>query len=204
MLPGPAGRRAEGNPLAEVILVGAGGHARGVVAVLQSTGHGVSAYVDPHPAPWLSATHYADEDALLAAGATGAFALGIGGVTPDALEMRLGLFERLRSAGLEPVSVIHPAATVSADARIEPGAMVLAGAVVQPDAVVGAAAIVNTGAILEHDTVIEEGSHLAPGAIVLGGCRIGRCAMIGAGAVVLPRSTVPAGTTVAAATRFPK
>lgn len=172
--------------------------------MLTAAGHVISAYVDPHPAPWLSGTHYPNEDALLADGPAGWFVMGIGGATPAALEMRLDLLDRYAGAGLDALSIVHAAATVSADARIEAGAMVLAGAVVQPDAVVGGGAIVNTGAILEHDSVAENGCHLAPGAIVLGGCRVGRCAMVGAGAVVLPKSAVAAGTTVAACTRFPK
>jgi sugar O-acyltransferase (sialic acid O-acetyltransferase NeuD family) len=183
-----------------VVLVGAGGHAKGVAEALSLAGHPVGVYVDPKRVEWLDADHRTDDGAV--APSDGAVALGLGGVTPESLERRLALLDRYLARGFAAPPVVHPTAVVSASAKLAAGAIVLARAVVQPGADIGRGALVNTGAIVEHDSVVGEGSHVAPGAIVLGGVAIGACCMIGAGAVVLPGADVPAMVTVAAATRY--
>jgi sugar O-acyltransferase (sialic acid O-acetyltransferase NeuD family) len=183
-----------------VVLVGAGGHAKGVAEALALSGHPVAVYVDPKRADWLKAAHRTDDAAVTSA--EGVLAMGVGGVAPANLKNRLALLDRYLARGFDAPPVIHPAAVVSGTARLAAGAIVLAGAIVQPDARIGRGALVNTGAVVEHDSVVEEGAHVGPGAIVLGGVTVGACCMIGAGAVVLPGAAVPAMTTVAAATRF--
>ncbi len=186
-----------------VVVIGAGGHAKAVCEAIRANGGIVVGYVDPRPAGWLDVARFDDDDeAVLPAGAAVVF--GLGGVTPEALERRLALFETYRAGGREMPHAVHPAARVSDAADLQPGAIVLAGAVVQPGVSVGAGAIVNSGAIIEHDTDIGAGAHVAPGAVVLGGCTVGRCAMIGAGAVLLPGAEVADRATVPALTRYPK
>jgi sugar O-acyltransferase (sialic acid O-acetyltransferase NeuD family) len=182
-----------------VVLVGAGGHAKGVAEALELAGHVVATYVDPRPALWLDADHETDDEAPTPAG--GALVLGLGGVTPEDLRRRLALLDRYVARGFSAPPVVHPSAVVSRRGRLAPGGIVLAGAVLQPDARIGRGALVNTRAVVEHDAVVGEGAHIAPGAVVLGGASIGACCMIGAGAVVLPGAAVPAMTTVAAGTR---
>lgn len=83
-------------------------------------------------------------------------------------------------------TVVHPAASVSPYARIESGAFVAAQAVVGPQAYVGQGAIVNHGAIVDHDVQVGDFAHVAPNAALGGGARIGLRVLLGAGAVVLP------------------
>lgn len=183
----------------KVVLVGAGGHAKGVAEALELAGHMVATYVDPRPALWLDAEHETDDEAVTPD--RGALVLGVGGVTPEDLRRRLALLDRYLERRFSAPPIVHPSAVVSRRARLAAGAIVLAGAVLQPDARIGRGALVNTRAVVEHDAVVGEGAHIAPGAVVLGGADIGACCMIGAGAVVLPGATVPALTTVAAGTR---
>jgi acyl-[acyl carrier protein]--UDP-N-acetylglucosamine O-acyltransferase len=171
-----------------------------VVEAQALAGAQLAGYIDPNPCDWLDGPRM--DDAALEPGQ--AVVLGIGGIDPDQLARRLDLLGRYRGAGMAAPAVVHPAAWVSADARLEAGAIVLARAVVQPAAVIGCGAIVNTGAIVEHDSSIGDGSHVAPGAVVLGDCTVGAGCMIGAGAVVLPAATVPAATLVKAITRYPQ
>jgi sugar O-acyltransferase (sialic acid O-acetyltransferase NeuD family) len=181
-----------------VVLVGAGGHAKGVVEAIVARGGKIALYVDRSWADWLDAPREASDE--LVKPAAGTLLLGIGGTNPEQLERRLALFDRYLARGFRADPLVHPAAWVSSTARLEAGTVVLAGAVVQPNAQIGRGAIVNSGAIIEHDSTVGDGSHVAPGAIVLGACRVGRFCMIGAGAVILPevavadRSLVPAGT----------
>lgn len=181
------------------LLVGAGGHAKAVAEAAEAVIGEIIAYVDSRSADWLSATRLNTDADVTANGIS--VVIGKGGVTAEQLKARLALLDSYLNRGHPAPSVVHPAAHVSASARLEPGAIVLAGAVVQPGATVGRGAIVNTRAVVEHDSVIGDGTHVAPGAVVLGGCRIGRCTMIGAGAVVLPGAMVDDETLVAALTR---
>jgi sugar O-acyltransferase (sialic acid O-acetyltransferase NeuD family) len=181
------------------VLVGAGGHAKGVAEALELLGRPVAIYVDPIRADWLKAAHQVDDDAI--APAAGALVMGVGGVTPEALQRRLALLDRYIARGFTAPPVVHPMAVVSPRAQLGEGVIVLAGAVVQPDARIGRGALVNTRALVEHDAVVGEGAHIAPGAIVLGAATVGACSMIGAGAVVLPGAAVPPMAIVAAATR---
>lgn len=179
-----------------VVLVGAGGHAKAVCEAIRANDGTIAAYVSPSAADWLDARHIADDAA--AQPEWGNAVLGIGGVEPVALTRRLALLDRYLARSFGAVPVVHRAAHVSPAAVLEPGVVVLAGAIVQPGAVVGRGCIVNSGAIVEHDAVLGAGSHAAPGAIVLGNCRVGDCCMIGAGSVVLQGVTVAARTLIRA------
>jgi len=197
----PAGTDPAQSALAELLLVGAGGHAKAIVEAIEAAGGSLRGYVDPCAAAWLDRPRYAaDGDAP----ATGGAAIGVGGIDPDALARRLALLERYAARGFALPPVVHPAATVSRTAALGAGVVVLAGAVVQPDGVIGDGAIVNSRALVEHDCRIGRGAHVAPGAIVLGGCTVGECAMVGAGSVVLPGSEVPERATVRAGERYPR
>lgn len=184
------------------VLVGAGGHAKAIVEGLQQIGGAIAQYVDPIAAPWLAAEHLRDDND--ADPETGALALGVGGMDPASLVRRLALLDNYLARGFDAPPVIHPAAVVSADARMGAGVVVLAGAIVQPNADLARGVIVNTAAIVEHDSQIDAGSHLGPRALILGGCHVGETTMIGAGAVIMPGAEVASRQTVPALMRYPK
>lgn len=186
-----------------ILLLGAGGHAKAVVEAVRASGHRLVAYVDPAEAGWLRAEHIADDGAAEAAHPGAGIVLGIGGVTPDALERRMDIFDRHVGAGRSAPPVVHPGAMVSGSAAVDAGVILLAGTVIQPGASLGLACLINSGAIVEHDATVGAGAHVAPGAIVLGGATVGVGAMIGAGAVILPGAVVPDGAFVKALERYP-
>jgi sugar O-acyltransferase (sialic acid O-acetyltransferase NeuD family) len=100
--------------------------------------------------------------------------------------------------GIEILTLIHPAATVSRSARLGPGSVVMAGAIINPEANVGAGVIVNTGAIVEHDVEIGDYAHVAPNAAMGGASRLGDSSHLGLGAVVLQRVSIGSHTIVGA------
>lgn len=120
---------------------------------------------------------------------------------------------RLSDAGANIVSIIHPAATVSAHSRVGAGSVVFANAAVNVCARVGLGVIVNTGAVIEHDCMISDFVHVSPNAVLAGGVTlkeqswvgacasvrqllvIGEAAVVGMGAVVT--KNVPDGLVVA-------
>jgi UDP-perosamine 4-acetyltransferase len=201
-----------------VIGIGAGGHAKVVIEVLQLCPHiEVAGLLDPRSelrgATVLGVPVLGDDSMLPAMrdrGIRHAF-IGVGGVRDTGPRRRV--YETVLAAGFEVVAAVHPRATISASARIGRGVTIMAGAIINAEARLGDNVIVNTGAIVEHDCVIGHHAHLAPGirlagnvrveegayvgigATVRQGLTIGRGAVVGAGAVVV--RDVPAGVVVA-------
>jgi sugar O-acyltransferase (sialic acid O-acetyltransferase NeuD family) len=123
------------------------------------------------------------------------------------------------------LTLVHPAATVEEGASIGQGTVVMAGAVVQTSAVVGSHVIINTCASVDHDCSVGDFCHVAPGAHLAGGVtleegvlrgigsavvtlrRVGRWSTVGAGAAVvsdLAGDTVAVGVPARPLTRRPK
>ncbi|WP_323754029.1 acetyltransferase [Marinobacter sp.] len=103
---------------------------------------------------------------------------------------------QLLSAGASIVSIVHPAAVVSAHASIQAGSVVFANAVVNASAEVGAGCIINTGSVVEHDCVLGDFAHISPNAVLAGGVTIEGQAWVGACASVRQLLRVGKGATV--------
>lgn len=118
---------------------------------------------------------------------------------------RAECFARALSFGWEPATITHPSALVSPNASVGSGTVVLARAIVNVDARTGVNCIINTAAVVEHDCRVDDHTHVAPGVILGGGAEVGPLALIGTHACVLPlvrigaRSTIGAGAVVVSA-----
>ncbi len=115
---------------------------------------------------------------------------------------RRSLSEAVLARGGTVATIIHPAATISASARLGVGTVVSAGVVVQMDARVGRYCTLNTACTVDHDNVLADGVNIAPGAHLAGGVQVGEGAFIGIGATIKgwlrigARATVGAGAVV--------
>ncbi|MDO8379604.1 acetyltransferase [Phenylobacterium sp.] len=115
---------------------------------------------------------------------------------------RKSLSEAVLARGGTVATVIHPAATVSASAKIGVGTVISAGVIVQMDATVGRYCSLNTACTVDHDNVLADGVNIAPGAHLAGGVQVGEGAFIGIGATIKgwlrigARATVGAGAVV--------
>lgn len=191
----------------QLVLIGAGGHAKVVLALAQAAGFTVVGVCDPALA---GTTHWRGipvlgDDAALARFRPGEIGLANGvGQVPGSTQ-RQQLFERLAAQGHRFPPLAHPRACIDASATLHEGAQVMAGAVVQADCVIGANALINSAASVDHDCLIGAHVHIAPGAVLCGGVQVGDGAFIGAGATVLPalqvgpRGLVAAGAVLARA-----
>ncbi|RED46171.1 hypothetical protein [Aestuariispira insulae] len=188
------------RPGDNIILFGAGGHAKGLVEIITTHGGKIAGYTGPEKSHWLDAPWLGGDDQAVPE--MGPLVLGFGAVTPAALATRLNLLEKFRFRGFTAPAVISPDAIISPSATLGAGSQILPGAIIHAQATIGDGAIINSGAIVEHDVQIADGAHVAPGAIILGGAMIGKHAMIGAGAVILPGAEVAPETLIAANTRF--
>lgn len=184
-----------------VVVLGAGGHARVLISLLNLIGRPIAAVLDDDSAKHGQPIGHTQ--------VTGGFD-GLDDYRPADVELinaigstlcpttRQAIYEKMTARGYAFATLVHPAAFVDADATLEPGAQVMASATVQVGATLGRNCLINTGAVVDHDTTIGPHTHLAPGAMVCGGSRIGPGCHIGAGVTVIQGITVGRGTIVGA------
>ncbi|MFC6592747.1 acetyltransferase [Deinococcus lacus] len=172
-------------------ILGAGGHAKVVLALAQAAGYRVAGVYDDSAqgevlgVPVLGPLSHLEAQP----GALAVLAIGRNSV-------RQALAQRF--AALEWVTLVHPAAWVAPTAQLGPGTVVMAGAVIQPDTRVGGHVIVNTRASLDHDGDIGDFAHLAPGCCLAGNVTVGEGAFLGAGSICIPGTRVGEWATVGA------
>ncbi|MEC9347185.1 MAG: acetyltransferase [Pseudomonadota bacterium] len=184
----------------DIVILGAGGHARVVLALLRALGRKVRGCIAPdRPGPaWPADVPWLGDDAILDAldPATTELANGIGSTGDPS--RRIEAFRLAREAGFRFPPLVHPSAVVDPTAMLDAGSQVMAGAVLQCGVTVGTNVIVNTGAVVDHDCRIGDDAHLAPGTTLSGTVRIGDHAHLGTGATVIQNVHVGDGALVAA------
>ncbi len=181
------------TPRKEVVVIGAGGHAKVVISTLQAAGWQVNAVLDDRPQKWGSEIFGVPVRGPISAALEMPESGAVIAIGDNASRRRLAQELRLRW-----ITAVHPAAVVHASVRLGAGTVVFAGAVIQPDASVGAHVIINTAATVDHDCVLGDFAQLAPGAHLAGEVRIEEGAFLGVGTSVIPGKCVGAWTTVGA------
>ena len=73
---------------------------------------------------------------------------------------------------------------ISSNSNVDEGTIIMHKAFINANSHIGKNCIINTGAIIEHDVRVGDNVHIAPGAIILGGCTIKENSFIGSGSVV--------------------
>lgn len=184
-----------------VILVGAGGHAKVLVAALRRLGADILGATDADPA--LKDARILDvpvlgNDSMLRDHTPDGMLLVNGVGSTGSTRARRVLFETLAARGYHFAAVVDPLALIAGPVDIAEGAQILAGAVIQPETRIGANAIVNTRASIDHDCDIGAHAHIAPGAVLSGGVRVGEGAHIGAGATAIQNVRIGANCIVGA------
>lgn len=172
---------------APILLVGAGGHARACIDVIEQEGrftvaglvglpHEVGTRVLDYPVLG------ADEDLPTLLGAHAHALVTVGQIkTP---ELRMRLFDVVDQSSCTLPVIVSPHAYVSPHAALGAGSIVLHGAVVNAGAVVGRNCIINSQSLIEHDVVIADHCHVATAAAINSGVRIGAGTFIGSGSSV--------------------
>ncbi|MXN65573.1 hypothetical protein GR183_11730 [Stappia sp. GBMRC 2046] len=184
----------------DLIILGAGGHAKVVAELAQLQGWVVQGFFDPAlPAdstvlglPLLEKDPF-DRPAWMK---ERAFFVAIGDN-----DIRWREFRRLIDIGVTIPTLVHPTAIVSPSATIGAGSVVMAGAVVQSEARVGEAAVINTSASIDHDCAVKDGAFIGPGAILCGHVSVAEHAFVGAGSIVMPKAEIGIHAFVKAGTR---
>uniref|UniRef100_UPI0040478740 acetyltransferase n=1 Tax=Polynucleobacter sp. TaxID=2029855 RepID=UPI0040478740 len=171
----------------DLILIGAGGHARSCIDVIEQQGHfkicglvGLPEQISMELLGYRVIGVDADLPMLVE---KYQYALITIGQIEKAFH-RIKLFQKATFCGFQLPAIISPFAYVSRSAKIGPGSIVMHGAIVNSGAKVGENCIINSNALIEHDVDVESHCHISTGAILNGGVSVGPRTFIGSGSVI--------------------
>ncbi len=187
-----------------LLLIGAGGHARSLIDLIETQGEwhiqGLIGLPEQVGSTVLSYPVLgSDEDLPILRSTCPAALLAIGQLPDPAPRQRLA--SQLKHLGFLCPVVISPNAVVSRHASLGEGSVVGHGAIVNAGATVGTHCIINTGALIEHDAQVGDHCHVSTGALVNGGVHLGHGCFIGSGAMLREGLQLPAGTVISAGKR---
>lgn len=182
--------------MCNVIVIGAGGHAKVVADIVIKSGDRLLGFLDDCKQGAVldgySVIGKITEAEKFSKDARFIVAIGNN-------EVRRTLMERL---GLQWYTAVHPSAQLGIGVQIGEGSCVAVNAVINADAAVGKGCIINTAAVVEHDCVVGDFSHVSPGGVLCGTVKVGSCVHVGANATVInnllvcDNSVIGAGATV--------
>lgn len=179
-----------------LVVVGAGGHGRELVALALASDWAVAGVVSADPpvpglldrlgVPWLGGLDALDDLGL-------PFVLGLG--YPD---VRARVDAELTADGHAPVTLVHPSAVVGPDVGFDHGVVIQAGAQITTNVLLGRHTHIGVSAVVSHDCRLGSYVTLAPRVALSGDVTLGDRVFCGVGSVIVPGCTVGDGATVAA------
>lgn len=170
-------------------MVGAGGHAKACIEVLESLSmrpeYCVS--ISASPSQILGIDVLSEEEAIRVLHDKGIdqFFVAIGDN-----QTRCRTAQLWKENAFNPISIVSPSANVSKSASIGLGVMVMPHAVIGSQVKLEDFAIVNSGGIVEHESLIGYGAHVAPGSVLGGRVTLGDRSLMGIGSVAIDGSTI--------------
>lgn len=181
--------------MSELVLLGAGGLAREVIAA-DAPGHSIVGVLDDDPAlhggsiggvrvlgGLAHAVEY-DADLLICVG-------------PGVARRSIAL--RLAALGVSPdryATLVDAAVRVPESCRVGAGSILLAGVVLTADVTIGRHVVAMPHVTFTHDDLVADFATFAAGATLGGGVRIGEAAYLGMNASVRQHQTVGAGSVI--------
>lgn len=178
----------------DIYLIGAGGHAKVILALLEAQGRKCLGIYDDNEqrqgttllgVPVIGAVREMPDRCDISA------VIAIG---DNAVRKRIA--ESFRNICW--ATLVHPHSWVHGSVKIEEGSVVFAGAVIQPDTHIGKHTIINTSASVDHDCRIGDFCHIAPGCHLAGGVTVGDNTFTGIGTEIIPNISIISGTTIGA------
>ncbi len=179
-----------------LLLLGAGGHARSCIDVIEAEGKfNIVGLLDqqlPTGTHVLGYPVLGTDDALDTYSGHVQHALVTVGHMGNAT-LRRKLFHYIAAHRFICPIIISPRAYVSTYSSIGAGSIIMHDALINAGAVIGENTIINSKALVEHDAVVEDHCHVSTGAIINGSARIGQDSFVGSQSIVCELAHVPAG-----------
>jgi sugar O-acyltransferase (sialic acid O-acetyltransferase NeuD family) len=170
-----------------LILIGAGGHARSCIDVIEQQDYfqiaGLIGLPEQRHAKNFDYDVIGTDFDLPGLAKNYRYALICIGQIQTA-EHRIRLYQQASQFGFQLPTIIAPTAHVSRHATLGAGTIVMHGAIINAGARVGENCIINNHALLEHDTSVEDHCHISTGAILNGNVAVGSGSFIGCGSFI--------------------
>lgn len=170
-----------------LILIGAGGHARSCIDVIEQQGqYEISGLIGTSSEMHTQQLGYSvigTDSSLSELINLNPYALITVGQILKA-DQRINLYELAIQIGFQLPFIISPKAHFSRNAKIGEGSIIMHGAIVNVGASVGKNCIINSRALIEHDTKVEDHCHISTGAILNGGVTVGSGSFVGSNSVI--------------------
>lgn len=193
---------AEENFSQPIVIVGAGGFGRHVLAVLRTMqqwredcflGFLDDGQVRHDRLERLGVAHLGGTDYCVELPKDTRYVLGIGNGA-----VREKLVKKFLAAGLKPLTLVHHQAWVAPDARIGEGSIICPGARVDTNVVLGRGVHINNNDTIGHDAILADWVTVFPMVAVAGEVHIGQRSTIGAGSCINPGQKLGADVYVGA------
>ena len=182
-----------------LILIGAGGHARACIDAVEQEGNykivGLVGLAQEVGSKHFSYDVIATDAEMRELVEHYQFALITIGQIQSA-EHRIRLYAQAQDAGFTFPTVIAPTAYVSPHSTIGKGTIVMHGAVINAGALVGNNCIINSKSLVEHDAYVADHCHISTGATLNGNTSIGAGTFIGSRAVIKEGVSIGANSLV--------
>lgn len=171
----------------DIILLGAGGHCKSVIDVIECASEfRIAGILDvPEKVGELCCGYEVvgtDKDIPVMVEKHKNFHISLGFVPYQ--NHRDGLYNKVKQAGGTFPVIKAPDAIVAHRSVIGEGSIIMHGAIVNTHAHVGVNCIINTKALVEHDAKVGDHVHIATAAVVNGGVKVENRAFIGSGSVI--------------------
>lgn len=173
-----------------ILLIGAGGHARSCVDVIEMQGDfeigGLVGTIGGGHVHLIGNKQFievgTDRDLPNLAKRYQYALIAVGQIKTS--KLRSQLFQMAIDIGFQLPVVVSPSSQVSRHAILGPGTIAMHGAIINAGVVIGSNCIINSRALIEHDAFIGNHCHISTGAILNGGVEVGQGSFIGSGSVV--------------------
>ena len=170
----------------KILLIGAGGHARSCIDVLEEENQfeiaGLIEKAESISNASLGCPVIGTDDDLKALRQQYKNALITVGQIKSP-KIRIKLYQLLKELDFTLPVIVSSQAYVSKHAQIGEGTIIMHGVIINANAKIGNNCIINNRALIEHDAVIGDHCHIATGAIINGEVSVGDETFIGSGAL---------------------
>ena len=170
----------------KILLIGAGGHARSCIDVLEEENQfEIAGLIEKGERISNNSLGYSvigtDDDLKVLRKHYKNAIITVGQIKSP--KIRIKLYQLLKELDFTLPVIVSPHAYVSKHAQIGEGSIIMHGVIINANAIIGNNCIINNKSLIEHDAVIGDHCHIATGAIINGEVSVGDETFIGSGAI---------------------
>ncbi len=175
--------------LTKIILVGAGGHARSCIDVIENTSKfKIFGLIDKNYKKIKNIFQYKvigddkDLEEIFFKHHVRYAHIAIGLIKN--LEQRKKIFLKLKKIGFKFPKIISKKSYVSKHSTINDGSIIMHNAVINSNVKIGINCLINTKSLIEHDSIIGDHCHISTSSIINSSVNVGENSFIGSGSII--------------------